>query len=657
MKYRPEIDGLRALAVLPVILFHAGFEAFGGGFVGVDIFFVISGYLITKMIFSELDQGKFNILSFYERRIRRIVPALFFMMAICIPISWMLLLPDDMKNFSQSVSSVPIFSSNILFWLESGYFDTAAEYKPLLHTWSLAVEEQYYVLFPIFAVIFWRRGVRFVVVAISLLASLSLLYANWASVNQPEAAFFLLPSRAWEILLGACVSFYPADRHLLPGSKTAEKMLGSLGVLLILGAIFLYDKNTPFPGLYAVVPTIGACLLIIFAGEVAPIYKVLTSKILVQIGLLSYSAYLWHQPIFAFVRCQSVFEVSNGLMLLLCLLTLIVSYFSWKYVEGPARKLKISQSLVFKATLVATILFVALGLVGHLTNGYEKQWLARQSDNTRKAFYLLKTEKKIHSRQSNNSAIYDNGDCVFDSRQIDSKEESRLIACSEKYGPGVVILGDSHASDLYGAVTSTNKDARFLFGLTKGRCRPHSPSPDCQYDAFLAFLQEHQGVFSQVIYEQAGFYLLRTDKIIGDRSLFEGNEVGRPGYRVYPNSEYIKKVHDYLRAVNGFVPVLWFGSRLEPHISERDIIRHGCDYAYNLKDYQYSSFESLDEAIEEISSAGGIEFISQNKTFRYKFPEDFMNCDSIYWSDGDHLSSAGERRFGARYDLLRRKKE
>ena len=156
MKYRAEIDGLRALAVLPVILFHAGFELFGGGFVGVDVFFVISGYLITSIIISEMGRDNFSLINFYERRARRILPALFFVMLVSIPFAWFWLTPGDLKDFGQSLIAVATFSSNILFWIESGYFATASELKPLLHTWSLAVEEQYYILFPLFLMIFWN---------------------------------------------------------------------------------------------------------------------------------------------------------------------------------------------------------------------------------------------------------------------------------------------------------------------------------------------------------------------------------------------------------------------------------------------------------------------------------------------------------------------
>ena len=198
MYYRREIDGLRAVAVLPVILFHAGFELFSGGFVGVDVFFVISGYLITTIIINEMDDGKFSLLNFYERRARRILPALFFVVLCCIPFAWFLLLPSDMKDFSQSLVAVSTFSSNILFWRESGYFDTAAELKPLLHTWSLAVEEQFYILFPLFLMAAWRFGKRAIVWTLIASFAISLAVAHWGAYNKPGDAFFLLPTRAWE---------------------------------------------------------------------------------------------------------------------------------------------------------------------------------------------------------------------------------------------------------------------------------------------------------------------------------------------------------------------------------------------------------------------------------------------------------------------------
>jgi len=194
LRYRSEIDGFRAIAVVPVILFHAGFETFSGGFVGVDVFFVISGYLITSIILAEMDEGKFSLIHFYERRARRILPALFVVMAFCVPFAWLWLMPFDMKDFARSLATVSTFSSNFSFWRESGYFDTHTELKPLFHTWSLAVEEQYYILFPLFLLLVRPLGKRWLVAMLIMVALLSLGAAHWGAYNRPAATFYLLPT-------------------------------------------------------------------------------------------------------------------------------------------------------------------------------------------------------------------------------------------------------------------------------------------------------------------------------------------------------------------------------------------------------------------------------------------------------------------------------
>jgi peptidoglycan/LPS O-acetylase OafA/YrhL len=193
MEYRREIDGLRAIAVIPVILYHAGLNAFSGGYVGVDIFFVISGYLITSIILTEKSNDSFTIITFYERRVRRILPALFVVISACLPFAWFLLLPSDMMEFAESTLAVTTFTSNIFFWRTTGYFDNATELKPLIHTWSLAVEEQYYVFFPLFIIVAWRLGKRWLLAILSIAAVASLVSAEWASIAKPAAAFFYYP--------------------------------------------------------------------------------------------------------------------------------------------------------------------------------------------------------------------------------------------------------------------------------------------------------------------------------------------------------------------------------------------------------------------------------------------------------------------------------
>jgi len=369
MKYRAEIDGLRALAVLPVMFFHAGFPGFSGGFVGVDVFFVISGYLISTIIISEMAEGKFSIVTFYERRARRILPPLFFVMTACLPFAWLLLTPNDLKDFGQSLVAVSTFSSNFLFWLESGYFDSSGELKPLLHTWSLAVEEQYYILFPIFLMLTWRLGFKWILGLLILLFLLSLGFAHWSAFNMPSAGFYLLPTRVWELLIGVFAAFYlKYNTH----SKThsVNQILSLLGLSLIIYAIVIFDDKTPFPSLYALVPTLGTALLIISAVPNTLAHKLMSFSPIVGIGLISYSAYLWHQPLFAFARHQQFGQTSDLLLAMLFFISILFAWFSWRYVEKPFRdKTRTTQLLIFSFSLSGIIIMSLIGGFLHLSKG------------------------------------------------------------------------------------------------------------------------------------------------------------------------------------------------------------------------------------------------------------------------------------------------
>lgn len=343
MQYRPEIDGLRAVAVVPVVLFHAGFQVFAGGFVGVDVFFVISGYLITTIIHDEVQRGAFSLRTFYLRRARRITPALLVVSAACVPAAWFLLLPSDTRDFAQSVLAAQLFVSNVLFWLQSGYFDTASSLKPLLNTWSLSVEGQFYALFPLLFLGLWRHGgagrVRLV---LAILALVSLIAAQWTTQVAPAAAFYLLPTRAWELLLGALVALYMV-RVPTPWTRRGPAWLaGALalaGLMAIVGSVLTMDATTPFPGVHALVPTLGAALIILFAGPGTLVWRVLTQRVPVAIGMISYSLYLWHYPLFVFHRWTRLdTAVSTSERLLLIALAVLLAWVTWFAVERPFRR-------------------------------------------------------------------------------------------------------------------------------------------------------------------------------------------------------------------------------------------------------------------------------------------------------------------------------
>jgi peptidoglycan/LPS O-acetylase OafA/YrhL len=333
--YRADIDGLRALAVVSVILFHTNIPGFSGGFVGVDIFFVISGFLITSIILKEVETDRFSITKFYERRVRRIFPALFPVIAATVVTGAYWLSPRALKELGSSVVATTLFASNILFWHESGYFDAPSLQKPLLHTWSLAVEEQFYLFYPLLLVFIRKflKGDYFRWLA--LLLTVSFLVSIYAVTSKPQIAFYWLPPRAWELLVGAMIAL-----DVLPelGNRTLRNLLSLTGTGMMLCSIFLYQESTPFPGMSAALPVLGAGL-VIYVGRHGDnvMKKFYEFRPVVLIGLLSYSLYLWHWPVIVFTKYAVMRELATPEKLLIVLSVFAFSYLSWKYIETPFR--------------------------------------------------------------------------------------------------------------------------------------------------------------------------------------------------------------------------------------------------------------------------------------------------------------------------------
>jgi peptidoglycan/LPS O-acetylase OafA/YrhL len=363
MDYRRDIDGLRALAVLPVIFYHAGFEVFSGGFVGVDIFFVISGYLITTIIFSELAQGKFSIANFYERRARRILPALFLVMLVSLIFGYFWLMPDEFKNLGQSLVATSLFSNNMLLGLTSGYWDLASEFKPLLHTWSLGVEEQYYVIVPVLLMVFWKVSKNSISYLLWFIFLGSLFFSVWFVNISPDWAFYILPTRAWEIGIGALGAYYTRSYRQVNNNDRSSGFLAIVGLFLILFSIFTFDKTVLSPSYLLLIPTLGALLIIIFCRPGSIVFHILGNKVVVFLGLLSYSLYLWHQPVFAYLRVYSQEHLSSLYFLSTLPLVFILSFCTLKFVENPFRnKAFIGRKSIFTFSIVFSFLFVVIGL-------------------------------------------------------------------------------------------------------------------------------------------------------------------------------------------------------------------------------------------------------------------------------------------------------
>lgn len=451
MYYRRDIDGLRAIAVIPVVLFHAGLTWLSGGFIGVDVFFVISGYLITGILIREINNKQFSLVKFYERRAKRILPALFFVILCSIPFSLILMNPSQLIDYSKSLIAITFFVSNILYWRQDDYFSASAEKNPFLHTWTLSVEEQFYILFPILLVlltIYCRKYVLSVIVGVSLVSAFLCFYVIEIF---PVASFYLLPTRAWELGFGAASALACYKYKIVKNG-----LLSTLGFIMIVTSIVIYDSNTPFPSLYTLLPVFGAVLLLVFGGGSGLINTLLSSKALVGIGLISYSAYLWHQPIFAFARLSELNSLNLYFMLPLAVFSFFLAYLTWRYIEVPFRnKNWLSLRATFTSTLLASSTLIVVGCIGIVNKGYPDRY-----DLTPLQLEYLSTAKqspyrqKCHSSRSN--YIEPDSSCIFNSDT-----------------PSVAVFGDSHTVELAFALSEKLKNDNVgVQQLSFSECQP-----------------------------------------------------------------------------------------------------------------------------------------------------------------------------------------
>ncbi|MBD1141539.1 acyltransferase [Pelagibacterales bacterium SAG-MED32] len=449
--YRPEIDGLRALAVIPVILFHAGFNWANGGFIGVDIFFVISGYLITTIIYSEINSNQFSLGKFYHRRARRILPALVLVSFLTVPLAWFWLLPDEFINFSESLIGVATFSSNIIFWRQSnGYFQPNSELIPLLHTWSLAIEEQFYIFFPLILLFTYKISNKIVLPLLILISILSFILALWSVEIYPSAAFYLLPTRAWELGFGSIIAIYLLRNNVTNSLLT--NLLAIIGLIFIVISFIIFDSTTPFPSVWSLIPIIGIGLLIMFARNNV-ISKLLSFRPFVLIGLISYSAYLFHQPIFAFMRIRSNFDIPLIYYLIAITFTFILAYFNWKFVETPFRmKNKISTKLVVVLSIASLSILLLIGTIGIKNNGFPDRFSTK-----------LQKIINIGEERSPHSACLNEMPLDFDKHCLLSDSNQNLT----------LVWGDSHAAELAWHLSSNENTPNLNIQLLSyGACPP-----------------------------------------------------------------------------------------------------------------------------------------------------------------------------------------
>lgn len=629
MKYRTEIDGLRALAVVPVILFHAGFELFSGGFVGVDVFFVISGYLITTIIIEDIDNKRFSIVNFYERRARRILPALFFVMLVCIPFAWVWMLPVQMKDFSQSLIAVSFFASNILFWRESGYFDAAAEEKPLLHTWSLAVEEQYYVLFPIFLILAWRFGKNKVFWMIVLMAAISLLLSEWGWRNRATANFYLAPTRVWELFSGSICAFIVQKYGIRKNNP-----LSLLGLVAIIFSIFAYDKSTPFPSVYALVPVLGVVLIVLFADKETLVARILSTKFLVVVGLISFSAYLWHQPLFAFARLRLLDAPSEVLMGILSILSLFLALLSWKYIEKPFRYRNevggtLKRSKVYVYSFFGLAIFIVIGTLGELSNGYDG----------RKKFDVINSYQMILNQKGSGFAI-----CRSRKINIDGLKGDICQIGSSDVTPQGVLWGDSYAgSALFGIDALLKQQGLSYIAVLSNGCPP-VPGISREVNVFDCTYDRHQDVMDWFSSQDELEELIWIGKFrslngtLFDRGYFL--DLMKPDINVL--QDRIRSIAEKLKSDGKRIVFVqegpYFSRNIPEYLSKTILLSESVDKKVLVADVDEQR-KNLVITSQYLNSIEGIEFVDSIELFCEKdVCNAVMKSGDILVVDRDHLS-------------------
>lgn len=435
LKYRADIDGLRAIAVLAVVIYHAGFSALSGGFVGVDVFFVISGYLITRIVWGQSVNDGFSYLRFYEKRARRIFPALLVMLFTVMAVGYFVMMPEALQSLANSAIASVFSLSNIYFWRQTGYFATASELFPLLHTWSLGVEEQFYIFLPVLVslVCVIRRSSAFFV--FSILIAFSFFLCVYLSTRHPSANFFLLPTRAWELGIGSLLALSQGSKAIK--NKIILDVLSFLGLFLIFYSVIFFSKETVFPGYSALAPCLGAAL-IIYCGSCSErlfVNRFLSVKPMVFIGLISYSLYLWHWPVFVFLRHLSgSIQLSFFWALTGIAFSFFLAYLSWKFVEKPFRKTQfVTTKILWPSLISCTGVILAFSM---MISFYGKGFPARIKDGAIDVIAV----KQDFDRSCMNISI---------NSQETFSEECLIGNAGE---PDFILIGDSHAAAIKPAI-------------------------------------------------------------------------------------------------------------------------------------------------------------------------------------------------------------
>ncbi|MXJ78647.1 acyltransferase family protein, partial [Escherichia coli] len=441
--YQPDVDGLRTVAVLLVLLFHVGFSSISGGFVGVDIFFVISGYLITGILVSGMEKGTYKYTTFISSRISRLYPTLLTILIICLIFGFLIFTPNDYKELGISSLYSALSISNFHFMLGAGYFDTSSEVNPLLHTWSLSVEQQFYLIWPLIIFAAMKSGRKLAVSLIVIAGVMSLFASQMMTKINPTQNYFMMPYRIFEFAAGGILFFIPNDKAR---NKLISTILFLIGVALIFYSAFNFDKSTPFPGLNAMIPVIGSCLCILFSKH-TPAGYLLRNKLFVSIGIVSYSVYLIHWPLLVFYKYYIFRPINTLEKASIVSVSIFLAYVSYYFIENKFRRINLSS--INKMAVSFSIVFISVLSVSHIiytNNGYSfrvNEYFKQKMNNS----------GEFHLQQYGGNGYYAGAHIIGD------KTASKVSA---------VLMGDSFARQYAHAIDVNSQGHKFITSLNDG---------------------------------------------------------------------------------------------------------------------------------------------------------------------------------------------
>lgn len=629
MSNRDDLDVLRFLAVSSVVLYHIGVPQAQNGFIGVDVFFILSGFLVMQSILRDKKQGSYSLNKFLQRRARRLVPALLLVLLMNIPIMFLIFSPQDIKQVFISYLSILIMMPNVYFWNQSGYFDIEAKLQAFLHTWSLGIEIQFYIVIGLLTFILFRYSKeKFMLAILVSLSVASLTLCTLLAFWKPGVNFYMLPSRIWEFTVGSLIAVYMAKNMSNKLEPRIQRRLKFLGASIVVICLYSPIKISTWPSFLTILPIFGSALVLIFNGKIRE-KSTRFHGTLAYFGKTSYGWFLWHWPVIVYANYFSDNQISTSALACLALLTLFIAIIQFHFFENRFRDRNLVPWPKFQRVFFLSSLLVGIiAISGVITNGFDSIW--RQSRTVTIDERLL---DKYLSREIESQIETFNSDCKFSLRSTVELNEELFKDCANKFGPATIVIGDSHGVILFDIIARSELPL-FVIGLASPGSRP-SNGISGQYLDVRKFLENNNAHVARVLFMQSGSYLME-DRFgeVDSNFLFRKEEFARV------SKENILVTLDYLSQLSNFVKVMWIGPYTQSRINVNNPINWYT--TKSISPHVVQKFTNLDSYLFETLKQSNVSYISSIDHFKVR-KNRLLLGSCVVWRDEDHFSVCGRK--------------